>query len=297
MEQAKKKMLITGISGFLGYHLAQLACNRFEVYGLYNNIGVELPGIKTLKCDIGNYIELGDLVEDIEPEIIIHTAALADAAYCQQNPEKSFTINVEATENLAGICADLMIPFVFTSTDLVFDGKKGMYNETDEPNPLNTYAEHKVIAEEKSLKIYPEASIFRLPLMFGSFIPHKETYLQNFVAAVNAGNTQKLFTDEYRSVCGARSIAEGILELYNYKDGILHLAGPDKVSRFEYGEKICEAFNLDKEYLIPSLQKDVTTGTVRPADVSMDITKAKHLGYKPLSVKDELVLIANRQYL
>lgn len=297
MEQAKKKLLITGISGFLGYHLVHLAMQNFEVYGLYNSKPFHLPSAKSLKCDIGNYIELGDIVEDIEPDVIIHTAALADAGFCQQYSKKSFEINVEATENIAGICADLMIPFVFTSTDLVFDGKKGMYNETDPPNPLNTYGEHKVIAEEKALKIYPGAAIFRLPLMFGSFIPHKETYLQNFVAAVEEGKPQKLFTDEYRSICGARSIAQGILQLYDYNEGILHLGGPEKVSRFEYGEKICKTFKLDKEYLIPSLQKDVTTGTARPADVSMDISKARGLGYNPLSVKDELLLIAGEQYL
>jgi dTDP-4-dehydrorhamnose reductase len=297
LEQSKKKLLITGISGFLGYHLAKLAIDKFEVYGLYNNTPFAMPGITALKCNLGNYLELGDLIEDIEPEIVIHTAALANAAFCQQNPDKSFEINVEATENIAGICADLAIPFVFTSTDLVFDGKKGNYNESDAPNPLNTYAEHKVIAEEKSFKIYPESAIFRLPLMFGGAIPHIETYLHNFVAAVQAGNPQTLFTDEYRSVCGAKSIAQGILQLYNYKDGILHLAGLEKISRFEYGEKICEAFKLDKEYLIPSLQKNLNTGTPRPADVSMDISKAKSLGYNPLTASEELLLIANNQYL
>ena len=156
----KKKLVITGASGFLGWHLLRLAAETWEVYGLGNKHSFSFPQAAFVKCDISNYFELGDYLNDIEPDAIIHAAAIADANFCQKNPEISYTVNVEASRNLAGICSDFNIPLAFTSTDLVFDGKKGRYRETDQKNPVSIYGEHKSAAEDEILKIYPEAWCF-----------------------------------------------------------------------------------------------------------------------------------------
>ena len=292
---SKKKLLITGASGFLGYHLLRLASLEWEIYGITNSKSFDFAEAISIKCDIRNYIELGNFIDDIEPDAIIHTAAIADANFCEQNKELSYEINVEASKNLAGICCDFKIPFAFTSTDLVFDGAKGMYQEDDAKNPVSVYGEQKAVAEDEVLRIYPEATVFRLPLMFGEPKASATNYLQKFIAQIKNEEHASLFNDEYRSVCGARSIAAGILQLLN-ETGILHLAGKEKLSRYEFGLKAVKAFGLDESLLHSCSQKDVKMAAPRPADVSLDISKAVSLGFAPLSVDEELNLIATGRY-
>lgn len=292
---SKKKLIITGASGFLGYHLARVAAKDWEVYSITNSRVLDFEDAVDINCDIRNYIELGNIIDDIEPDAIIHTAAISDANFCEHNEELSYQVNVEATKNLAGICCDYQIPFAFTSTDLVFDGKQGMYKEEDEKNPLSIYGEQKAVAEEEVLRIYPEATVFRLPLMFGEPEASAANYLQKFIVQIQKGEKAFLFHDEYRSVCGARSIAEGILKLI-YETGIIHLAGKEKLSRYDFGLKACYAFGLDTSLLHSCSQKDVKMAAPRPADVSLDISKAVSLSYAPLSVDEELNLIATGKY-
>ncbi|MES2621293.1 MAG: NAD(P)-dependent oxidoreductase [Bacteroidota bacterium] len=291
-----KRLLITGASGFLGYHLLRLASVNWEVYGITYSKNFYCENTTAINCDIRNYIELGNFIDDIEPDAVIHTAAISDANFCEQNKELSYEVNVEATRNLAGICCDYNIPFSFTSTDLVFDGKKGKYQEEDEKNPLSTYGEHKSIAEDEVLRICPRTTVMRLPLMFGYPEASTSNYLNKFLFQIRSRESVKLFHDEYRSVCGAKSIAEGILKLFENNSGIIHLAGKEKLSRYDFGMMAAKAFELDTSHIQSCSQKDFRMNAQRPADVSLDIAKAVSLGFNPLLAEDELKLIAINKY-
>ena len=289
----KKKILITGASGFLGYHLLRSSYARgLEVFGLYNSGAISFGHCTNLQVDLRNYIDMGNIIDDIEPDIVIHAAALTDANLCQTNKELSYDLNVEVTRNLAGICSDYQVPFVFTSTDLVFDGTKGNYNEDDTPNPLMVYGEHKLQAEQEVERVYPSALIARCPLMFGALEASDKNYFPNFIKNLRDGKSSKLFYDEYRSVCGGKSIAEGLLHLCEEVSGLVHLAGAERVSRYDFGVRIVEAFGLDKGLLESCSQKDIEMPAPRPADVSLNIQKAISLGYAPRGYNDELKQIA-----
>jgi dTDP-4-dehydrorhamnose reductase len=292
----KKKLLLTGASGFLGYHLLRVFASEWEIYGITHSKSFELSWATAINCDITNYIELGNYFDDIEPDAVIHTAAIADANFCQNNRELSYSVNVDASKNLAGICCDFQIPFAFTSTDLVFDGKKGMYGEEDEKNPVSVYGEQKAIAEDEVLKIYAEATVFRLPLMFGYPEASAGNYMHKFIAQLKAGETATLFNDEYRSAGGAKSISEGILKLLGKTPGVVNLAGPERLSRSDFGKKVVKAFNLNPALVKECSQSDIKNMAPRPADVSLDIKKAVHLGYSPLNADTELGLIADSKY-
>lgn len=292
-----KKILITGASGFLGYHLLRSAYAKgLEVYGLYNSGVISFEHSTNLQLDLRNYIDMGNVIDDIEPDVVIHAAALTDTNLCQSNKEHSYELNVEVTRNLAGICCDYQVPFVFTSTDLVFDGTKGNYTEDDAPNPLMVYGEHKLLAEREVERVYPSALIARCPLMFGALEAGSKNYFSFFIKSLKEGKANKLFYDEYRSVCGAKTVAEGILHLCEEVSGIVHLAGAERVSRYDFGLAIAEAFGLDKSLLQSCSQKDMQMAAPRPVDVSLNIQKAISLGYSPLGYKEELSHIASGNY-
>jgi dTDP-4-dehydrorhamnose reductase len=293
----KKKLLITGASGFLGYHLLRTAAKEWEVHGLVHSGSFNYENAVAVKCDIADYISIGNIFDDIEPDAVIHAAALADANFCQNNQELAYSVNVEASKNLAGICSDFQIPFVFTSTDLVFDGKKGMYKEGDGKNPLSIYAEHKAKAEDEIMDIYPESVIFRLSLMFGYAAAGTHNFTQKVIDQIKRGEVVHLFNDEFRSVCGAASISKGILELMRNESGIIHLAGKERLSRFEFGLKVLRAYGLSDECVKECSQKEMVMSAPRPADVSLNISKAQALGFSPLLADEELRMISTQHNL
>jgi len=287
-----KKFLVTGASGFLGWNLYQTKPDYISFYGLAGTRKIKLPGAKTASLDLTNLAQLKKLVSEINPDGIIHTAAIINANYCQEHREESFALNVKSSIELARIAADLNIPFVFTSTDLVFDGKKGDYSETDEVNPLSIYGEQKVEAEESILRTYPEAAVCRMPLMFGYSGPVAEGNLERFVAEIKANKAMKLFTDEYRSPLGGISASKGLWLALEKFQGIYHLGGQDKLSRFKIGDIITQSLGLKSNNLIATKQSELIMAAPRPSDVSLDSSKALANGFEPMNLKTELQSLA-----
>ncbi|MFM2064786.1 MAG: dTDP-4-dehydrorhamnose reductase [Cyanobacteriota bacterium] len=283
-----KKLLITGASGFLGWHLCQIAKQKWEVYGTYATHFLEIPDVKILKVDLTDFQNLKSLFNDIKPDAVIHTAAQSQPNYCQLHPQLSYTINVTASCNIAGLCADNSLPLAFTSTDLVFDGLKSPYKETDEVSPVNIYGEQKAQAEAGILELYPQAAICRMPLMFGNETPTAKSFIQGFIQTLKDGKELSLFRDEFRTPVSANTAAKGLLLALEKVNGIIHLGGKERISRYDFGKILVEVMQLPSDKLKSCLQDDVKMAAPRPKDVSLDSEKAFSLGYQPLSVREEL---------
>ncbi|MBW4684535.1 MAG: NAD(P)-dependent oxidoreductase [Komarekiella atlantica HA4396-MV6] len=287
-----KKLLITGASGFLGWHLCQLAKQEWEIYGTYFSHSLEIPGIKMLKVNLTDFQELKHIFNDVKPTAIIHTAARSQPNICQTYPEESHAINVTASCNIAGLCADNSIPCVFTSTDLVFDGLNAPYRETDPVCPVNIYGEQKVKAEIGMLERYPMTAVCRMPLMFGIATPTAKSFIQPFIQTLKAEKELNLFIDEFRTPVSGTTAAKGLLLALEKVNGRIHLGGKERISRYDFGRLLVEVFKLPATGLKGCQQQDVKMAALRPADVSLDSSKAFGLGYQPLSVKEELEKLA-----
>jgi dTDP-4-dehydrorhamnose reductase len=285
-----KKLLITGASGFLGWHICQLSQPQWEVYGTYFSKSIDIPGVKLSKVDISNYDSLAQLFQEIQPTAVIHTAAISQPNYCQNNPEESHAVNVIASCNIAKLCAENSIACAFTSTDLVFDGLKPPYKETDVVNPVNLYGEQKVLAEQGMLESYPLTAVCRMPLMFGNATPTATSFMQGFIKTLQEGKELNLFTDEYRTPASGITAAKGLLLMLEKNiNGIINLGGKERISRYEFGRLMVEVFQLPTSGLKGCRQQDVKMPAPRPADVSFDSSKAFAIGYAPLSIKEELL--------
>ena len=287
-----KKLLITGASGFLGWNLCHVAQETWQVYGTYLTHSVTSGDVKLYKIDLTDYTALEKFFTAIQPDAVIHLAAASKPNFCQKNPEVSYKINVTASMYLAQLCAKGNIPFIFTSSDLVFDGQNPFYKESDPVSPICVYGEHKVIAEQKIQKIYPDAAICRMPLMFGLPSPVANSFIQSFIQTLKAGQELNLFVDEFRTPVSATTAAKGLLlVLEKQVNGILHLGGKERISRYEFGLLLAKLFNFNQDLIIPGKQQDVVMAAPRSPDTSLDSSKAWQLGYQPLSLKEELVSI------
>ncbi|MBD2194365.1 MULTISPECIES: SDR family oxidoreductase [Calothrix] len=291
-----KKLLITGASGFLGWHICQLAKTEWEVYGTYFYHALEIPDVKMQKVNLTEFQELKDIFNNINPTAVIHTAALSQPNFCQNNPEESYQINVTASCNIAGLCADYQIPCAFTSTDLVFNGLNAPYKETDTVCPVNIYGEQKIQAELGMLARYPKTAVCRMPLMFGTVTPTANSFIQPFINTLKSGKELNLFIDEFRTPASGTTAAKGLLLALEKVQGLIHLGGKERISRYDFGQLLVEVFQISDAKIKGCYQKDVKMAAPRPADVSLDSSKAFALGYQPLSIKEELTALFTRPY-
>jgi dTDP-4-dehydrorhamnose reductase len=288
---AKKKILLTGASGFLGGNFCKLFSKQYDITGIWNQHAFDMPGVKAVHLDISDNDSLSELFNAIKPVCVVHLGAYSDPNQCQLNPGMSEKINIEASENISVLCAALNIPLLFSSTDLVFDGTAAPYSENDLPCPVNTYGLHKSIAEQVILDVFPEATICRLPLMFGASFTHGKSFLQPMLQKLANNEGMRLFTDEYRSMASARDVCAGIMLCLDQPGEIFHLGGDVRMSRFDFAKKVCTIFDFDLNLIIESKQKDVPMPAPRPADVSLISEKAKKLGWRPGTVEKELQYI------
>jgi len=283
-----KKLLVTGASGFLGWNICREEYKSWEIFGTVFTHPVKIKGVKIVQTDLTRYREFKKVFKEIGPDAVIHTAALSSPDYCQQNKGATRKINVDAPVNIAGLCADAGIPFVFTSSDLVFDGLNAPYREDDPVCPVNLYGEQKVRAEEGILKRCPGAAVCRMPLMFGDPGPAASSFFQTMVTAFREGRELRLFEDEYRTPVSGKTAAKGLFIAIEKVKGLLHLGGPERISRYNFGLLMMGVLGTRDARLIRCRQKDVTSAAPRPPDISLDSSRAFSAGYKPPQLKDQL---------
>jgi dTDP-4-dehydrorhamnose reductase len=283
-----KKLLVTGASGFLGWNICRALQNEWEVYGVVFSHPIQIPGATTVRADLIEFSEVKKLFKALQPDAVIHAAALAQPNACQADPAASKKINVDASLHMAGLCADDQIPCAFTSTDLVFNGLNPPYTEESPPCPVSVYGEHKVLAEEAMFKQYPRVALCRLPLMFGFGGPVAASFMQGWAHAMREGRELKLFVDEYRTPVSAQTAARGLSLALGNVQGLLHLGGRERVSRYEFGLRLRDALDLPHATITACYQKDVPMAAPRPVDVSLDSSKAYALGFRPPYLMEEL---------
>lgn len=285
-------ILITGASGFLGWNLCRVARGEWEVYGTYHQQSIDISDVNIQQLDLTNVALVRAEIDRIQPDAIIHTAAASKPNFCQEYPDRSYQINVVASQLLAQICADAKIPFVFTSTDLVFDGTKPPYLETDPVSPINIYGEQKVAAEREILTVYPQATICRMPLMFGMAPPTATSFIQPWIRSLASQQKLELFVDEFRTPVSAKTAAQGLLMMLQASvPGIVNLGGKERISRYDFGRLLAEVFPFDLSLLSPIYQRNLVMSAPRAADVSLDSSKAIELGYDLRSLRSELELV------
>jgi dTDP-4-dehydrorhamnose reductase len=189
---------------------------------------------------------------------------------CQVNPAMARRINVETTAMLADLAAS--IDFIFFSTDLVFDGRKGGYVETDAVNPLSVYAETKVEAEAR-VSANPRHIIVRTSVTGGVTPFSRNAFNQDLRRAWAQGKTPELFRDEYRCPLSATVTARAVWELAARRvSGIFHLAGGERLSRLQIGELLAARHpELNPRLNACSLRE--YSGAPRPPDCSLNLEK------------------------
>ncbi|HEY5043176.1 MAG TPA: SDR family oxidoreductase [Verrucomicrobiae bacterium] len=263
---------ITGANGLIGNYLVQTALRfapRWRVRALTR-----------ADFDLLDFVAVCREFQKDKPQLVIHCAAITVISEAQKNPALAQRVNVEATKLLAELAAE--IPFIFFSTDLVFDGRNRNYVETDAANPLHTYGETKLAAEEIVLK-NPRHLVVRTSLNGGVSPSGNRAFNEQLRRSVQqAGHGIKLFTDEFRCPIPAVETSRAVWELAQKNfTGIYHVAGAEKLSRWQIGELLVKRWPEIRMKIESGLARNFP-GPPRALDTSLDISKVQTVLSKPL---------------
>ena len=290
-----KKLLVTGASGFVGWHIAQIGSAHWELSGQYRSKSPVGPFASVVQMDLNDLEALSSRLEILNPDGILHLAAVSNPNFCERNQTETYHTNVLVTKSIGMYAEKKQIPFVFASSDLVFSGNEPPYTEDSEPNPINQYGWQKMQAEQVLQEVNPGAIIARLPLMYG--IPGQgSNFLANWLESWRNGKTIPAFKDEFRTGASGYDVAKGIfLLLEKGQPGIYHLGGRDCMSRYQFAKLAAAIFGLPFQCIKPSFQKDVIMDAKRPANVALVSKKANALGYEPLIAEKALLRLRDKK--
>jgi dTDP-4-dehydrorhamnose reductase len=288
------KFLVTGSAGLIGQNVVQdLEKQKHEVYSAFHD-NKPTDGIPTI-LDLADFEEIKQAMHKIKPDVVIHLAAMTNVDLCETEKELAYTLNSKATETLANETAKIKSFFVYVSTDYVFDGKIGMKNEKDAPNPLGNYGKTKLEGELSLNNLASNWVILRTSTPFG--IHSKKKSFPLWVKEnLESKKEIKVLVDQFTSPTYVPNLSKMIVEVATKQiNGIIHLAGATRISRYDFALMIGKKLGLDTTLLIKAKIDDMNWKAQRPKDSSLDVTKASEiLKEKPMDIEQSIELFLSQ---
>lgn len=266
-----KKVLICGINGQLGSALKKCFQSRYDVYGVGRS---EKDEKKYFCCDIAKFKDISQVIDKIQPDIIINTAALAHADRCETEKELAYSINYTGNSNLLRLAKTHDSLYIFISTYYVFDGRLKEYTEDQIPSPLNYYGILKCMSEAQTLS-YSKSLVIRAAKIFSVGYDNRN-FIARLYNSLKNKEPMSVVDDQFNNPLHADCMAESILTLIEkQKCGIFNLAGEDYVSNYELAVRFAEYFDLDKSLILPIATDKSNQKAVRPMQVKLSLSKLK----------------------
>lgn len=281
------RILIIGATGMLGSAI-MMTTTDYELWGTY--LGKKPISEKILELDITNKKQVENFLYNNNPDAIIHTAALTNVDFCENNPDIAKKVHVKGTQFLLQIAKEIDAYFLYISTDSVFDGKKGNYKEVDIPNPLNVYAQTKYEGELEVLK-YQNSSIVRTNIYGFNWLP-KQSIAEWILSTLRKEKNINLFKDVHFSPILVNNLSEILFEIIELKlKGVFHVAGSNSITKLGFGELIADIYNLKKKVINPISIGTLNLKAQRPLNPSLNCEMIqKKVNTKLLTVEEGLLL-------
>jgi dTDP-4-dehydrorhamnose reductase len=287
------KALVIGASGLVGSYLIQTCHQRgWQVTGTYHNFAQ--PNF--LPLEITDKVAVRSLLQQLQPNVVFLPAFCSNVDYCEQHPEETYQINVVGCLNVAQATRDVGAKLVFYSSDYVFNGENGPYQETDQPDPICVYGRQKLEVEQKISELLDDYLICRIAWVYG-----QEEQGKNFVLRVisTLKNNQiiRVPQDQIGSPTLANDIAEASCRLVEVgAQGLFHTTGIDCMNRYQFALKVAEVFGLQTDTLVPVITSELNQAAARPLKCG---TRCDHLrqtlNWNSRGVVDGLNCLKNAQ--
>ena len=299
-----QKILITGSNGLLGQKLVELIAQKPNYQLIATSRGenrLNLPNLnyEYHSLDITKKEDVETVLSKFLPDIIIHTAAMTNVDECETNKEGCWAQNVVATEDIANFCAKKGVFLLHLSTDFIFDGKSGPYNESDTPNPISYYGESKLAAEKALEDTFKDINtnlyaIARTVLVYGIAQDMSRSNIILWVKkSLEDRKNIKVVDDQWRTPTLAEDLAEGcFLIVSKKKAGIFNIAGKNLLTPYHMAMATADFFDLPTSYITRADSSTFSQPAKRPPKTGFILDKAiTTLEYQPHSFIEGLSIL------
>ncbi len=292
------KILVTGANGLLGQKLVTKLIDQPEHDLLATGRGFwrgeEHPALNYQSLDIEDRQAVLDLLEKERPDTIIHTAAMTQVDLCETEQEACQRANVEAVKHLCEACQRFGIYLVHVSTDFIFDGEGGPYDESAQPNPISVYGHSKWEGEKVVMQLEQPWCIIRTGLVYG--LTHRMSRTNIVLWAHQSLKEKKeirVVDDQFRSPTLSEDLADACIAAAQRQPcGVFHISGPEIMSVFDMVQRIAAFFGLSTDTLSRTDSSSLNQAAKRPPRTGLVIEKAKNeLGYDPHKLEEGLAIV------
>ena len=286
------RILLTGAFGQLG-HALQAVLSKNSNYHLICTGKTIHEGQKGISLDIRNQVNLKEVVNSTSPDVVVNLAAMTNVDACEKHPKLAGEINVAGLQH---ICDSFSGKIIQLSTDYVFDGKSGPYNEKDQVCPVSIYGKTKLAAERILLDSNANNLVVRGNVLYDYSSYTKASFLNWVISSLKQKKEIKVVEDQYNNPTWTQSMADIIyLCISNDLNGLVHWGDADYLSRYDFSKMIAEKFSLDSKLIIPIPTEDLEQVAKRPLHSGLITDKLINmLNIIPPSINDCLDEIINR---
>lgn len=298
----KPTILITGANGLLGQKLVERLIEKGSFRILATGRGkCRLPrewgGYTYAHLDITDRDQVEEVFRKYKPSVAIHCASMTNVDQCETDRDACFSQNVEAVDFIVKACNQHKTHLIHLSTDFVFDGKSGPYDELDTPNPINFYGLAKLESENIVRQTSTAWAIVRTGLVYGISYDMSRSNIVLWVKnALESGKELTLVNDQFRTPTLAEDLAEGCLLIAEQKaTGVFNISGNDYLTPYDMAIETARFFNLDVSKIKKSNSTHFSQVAKRPLRTGFIIDKAvEELGYAPHSFKEGIRILAKQ---
>jgi len=290
----KKRILVIGANGMLGQRVINFYSRQENIELLGGSVEPEpvYTNNDYVCCDLSKRDNVKKVIYDFYPDFVVNTAAYTNVDKSEVERETAWKINVKGVEYIAEACRVVDAHLIHISSDYIFDGTKGPYNETAVPNPLGYYGRTK-LASENALKISGTIyTILRTNVLYG-IAESRPDFVRWLVNTVRKGEKVRIVTDQINNPTYIDDLVQAISKVLEFKkQGIYNIGGKEFLSRYDFSLKIADYFNLDKTLIIPIVTSELNQPAARPLKSGLIILKAEtEFGYKPLTIIESLTIM------
>ena len=272
-------IFVIGCHGELGTSLIKRAPGKYNIIGIGRdeNKLINNSDYEYIKCDVLNRKDIKELFKAYKPRYAINSAAMTDVDLCEVEKEKCWKSNVETLQNIIQGCKSNETNLIHISTDYIFDGKNGPYNEKSKPFPINYYGKSKLAAENAVITSTLEYSIIRTSTLYGyTNAKKKENFARKLWNKIKKGEKVKAVNDEIRNLTITVNLADSIWKLVNLgKNGIYNIAGKEMISKYTFAVEFAKYFGFDEKLIEIISSGDLRNTARRPKNSGLLVEKAE----------------------